>query len=193
MGVIMNKVNVTSRRTTIKIKNINSGELINFSTRIESARFVGRYYGRVVCEMKQLQATVFSIDGEEYVFVFNDEERPIKSRSPSCIVCAPISWQLIEAVSKSEERTPLYSYLSAGRFFGLLIGHIREEEKREGKGMLARIFIVDGEEYVIEFGGRRRERNGCKGVYCCWRGIYDRVWWAGEEDKEGWRGFVPEF
>ena len=172
----MNKVNIASKGTNIKIRNINSPELINFSTRIESARFVGTSDSRVVYEMKNPQATVFCIDGEEYIFVYNDEERPIKSAYTSCMVHPPLSWGLIEAVSKFGERTPLYSYLSAGRFFGLLIGDIQEEEKREGKGMLARVFIVDGEEYTIEFGGRKRERNGRKGVHCRWRGIYDRVW-----------------
>ena len=152
----MNKVNVTRKRPTIKMKNIDSGELIHFSTRIESARFVGTYDGRVVYEMKQPQATVFSIDGEEYVFVFNDEERSIKSRSPSKVVHPPLPRNLIEAVSKLGERTPLSSYSEAGRFVGLSLGHIQEEEKREGKGMAARVFIVGGEGYTIEFGGRKR-------------------------------------
>ena len=173
MRVNMNKV--ANRETRIRVKNINSGESINFSTRIESARFVGTSDGMVRYEMGNTQATVFCIDGEEYVFVYNDEERPIMSeykRHP------PLTQGMIEAVSKTGERIPLYSYLVAGRFFGLLIGDVQEEEKREEKGALARVFIVDGEEYAMEFGERERERkNGRKGIHCRWRGIYDRVWW----------------
>ena len=176
MGVNMDKV--ANRETRIRVKNINSGESINFGTRIESARFVGASDGRVRYEMGNPQATVFCIDGEEYVFVYNDEERPIKSAYKSCMVHPPLSWGMIEAVSKIGERTPLYSYLTAGRFFGLLIGDIQEEENREGKGALARVFIVDGEEYTMEFGERERKKNGRKGIHCRWRGIYDRVWWT---------------
>ena len=174
----MNKDNVASRDTRIGIKNINSGELINFSTRIESARFVGISDGRVKYEMKNLQATVFCIDGEEYVFVYDDKERPIKSEYKSCMVHPPLTWEMIEAVSKIGERTPLYLYLTAGRFFGLLIGDVQEEESRGRKGALARVFIVDGEEYTMEFGERERKKNGCKGIHCRWRGLYDRVWWT---------------
>ena len=148
---------ITRKRPTIKIKDVNSGELIHFSTRIDSARFVGTYDGRVVYEMKQPQATVFAIEGGEYVFVINDEERPIRSRSPSRVVLAPISRYLIEAVSRSGERTPFHTYYEAARFVGLFIGHIQEEEKREGKGIEAMVFLVGGEEYTIEFGGRERK------------------------------------
>ena len=171
MGANMNKV--ANRETRIRVKNINSDESIEFGTRIESARFVGTSDGRVKYEMKNPQATVFCIDGEEYIFVYNDEERPIKSEYKSCMVHPPLSWEIIEAVSKIGERTPLYSYLTAARFFGLLIGDVQEEERRA----LARVFIVDGEEYTMEFGERERKKNGCKGIHSCYRGIYDRVWW----------------
>ena len=174
----MNKDNIASRGTRIGVKNINSGELINFSTRIETARFVGASDSRVKYEMKNPQATVFCIDGEEYIFVYNDKGRPIKSEYESCMVRPPLSWGVIEAVSKIGERTPLYSYLTAARFFGLLIGDIEEEEKREGKGALARVFVVDGEEYTMEFGERERKRSGSRRVHCRWRGVYDRVWWT---------------
>ena len=157
---------ITRKRPTIKIKDINSGELIDFSTRIDSARFVGAYDGRVVFEMTQPQATVFAIEGGEYIFVFNDEERPIRSRSPSRVVLAPISRYLIEVVSRSgEERTPFYTYYEAARFVGLFIGHIQEEEKRERKGIAAMVFLVGGGEYTIEFGGRGRK----VGMVCKYR------------------------
>ena len=172
----MNKV--VNRETRIRVKNINSGESINFSTRIDSARFVGTYDGRVRYERGNPQARVFCIDGEEYVFVYDDEERPIKSEYKSCMEHPPLTQGMIEAVSKTGERTPLYSYVSAARFFGLLIGDIQEEEKREDKGALARVFVVDGEEYTIEFGERERKRSGSRRVRCRWREIYDRVWWT---------------
>ena len=176
MGVNMNKV--ANRETRIRVKNINSGESINFDTRIESARFVGASDGMVRYEIGNSQARVFCIDGEEYVFVYDDEERQIKTEYKSCMVHPPLTQWLIEAVSKTGERTPLYSYLTAARFFGLLIGDVQEKEKREEKGALARVFIVDGEEYTMEFGERERKKNGRKGIHCRWRGIYDRVWWT---------------
>ena len=166
----MNKV--ANRGTRIRVKNINSGKSIIFGTRIESARFVGTSDCWVRYEMGNPQARVFCIDGEEYVFVYNDEERLIMlehKRHP------PLTQGMIEAVSKTGERTPLYSYLTAARFFGLLIGDVLEEEKREGKGALARVFVVGREDFTMEFGERERKRSGSRRIYCRWRGIYD--WW----------------
>ena len=116
---------------------------------------------------------MFCIDGEEYVFVYDDEERPITQeykRHP------PLVKGIIEVVSSTGERTPLYSYLSAARHLGLLIGHVLEEEKREGKRELAKGYVIGKKVYTIEFGGRKRKKSQGKGICCRWKGIYDRDW-----------------
>ena len=138
---------------------------------INSARFVGTYGGVMRSEIGNQQARVFCIDGEEYVFVYDDDERPIKQeykRHP------PLVKGLIEVVSSEGERTLLYSYLSAARHLGLLIGHIIEEERREDKGEFAKGYVIGKKVYTIEFGGRKREKSQSKGVRCYWKGIYDR-------------------
>ena len=63
--VNMNKV--VNRETRIRIKNINSGESINFSTRIDSARFFGLLIGDIQEEEKGALARVFVAIGKEYM------------------------------------------------------------------------------------------------------------------------------
>ena len=160
---------VVNRKTRISIKNIHTGETIEFGRRIDAARFVGTYDGMVVYEARNERARVFCIDGKEYVFVYDNVERQIIQEHKEHL---PLAGGMIEAVSKTGGRTPLYSYLAAARFFGLLIGDIQEEEKREGKGELARVFLVDEEEFTMEFGERERKRSGGRCVHCHWRGVY---------------------
>ena len=162
---------VVDRETRIKVKNINTGVSFEFSACVDAARFVGEGGGYVRPAIGDERARVFCIDGEEYVFVYDDDERPIMQehkRHPSLVR------GLIEVVSSRGERTLLYSYVSAARHLGLLIGHIIEEERREGKRELAKGYVIGKEVYTIEFGGRRRKMRQGKGVCCNWKGIYDR-------------------
>ena len=169
----MNMNKVVNRETRIRVKNIHTGVSLEFCTRIEAARFVGESDNWARYEVKNLQARVHCIDGEEYVFVYDDEERPIMQEYKRDL---PLIWRLIEAVSSTGERTQFRSYLAAARFFGLLIGHVMEEEKREGRGELARTFVVGKKIYTIEFGGQERKNDSRKGICCRWKGIYDGDW-----------------
>ena len=160
-----------NKDTRIRVKNITSGESIIFYAMVNVGRFVGASGSCVRYGMGDSRARVFCIDGNEYVFVYDDVERPIMQeykRSP------PLTQGLIEAVSMDGERTPLYSYLSAAKFLGLLIGHVLDEEEREEKGELARVFRVGGKRYTMEFGERKRQQSCGRNIHCHWKGIYDR-------------------
>ena len=162
---------VADSRTRIKVKNIHTGVSFEFSTLINSARFVGTTDNVMRYEVRNKEARVFCIDGEEYVFVYDEEERPIMQeykRHP------PLAKGLIEVVSSTGERTPLYSYLSAARHLGLLIRHVMEEERRGEKRELASRYVIGKKVYTIEFGGERRKMSQSKGIRCHWKGIYDR-------------------
>ena len=164
-------IKTVNRVTRIKVKNIHTGISFEFSTHVEAARFVGTTDGYMRYAIRDKQARVFCIDGEEYVFVYDEEERPIMQeykRPPT------LANGIIEAVSSTGERTPFYSYLSVAKHLGLLVGHILEEEERARRRELAKGYVIGKKVYTIEFGGKRRNKSQGKGICCHWKGIYDR-------------------
>ena len=164
-------IKTVNRETRKRVKNINTGVSFEFCTHVEAARFVGTTDGYMRYAIRDEQARVFCIDGEEYVFVYDGEERPIMQEYERLPTLAN---GLIEAVSSTGERTQLHSYLSAARFFGLLIGHVLEEERRGERRELAKGYVIGKKVYTMEFGGRKRNKSQGKGICCHWKGIYDR-------------------
>ena len=169
-NIMLTPTRVANSRTRIKVKNIHTDVSFEFTAMINSARFVGVTNNAMRYAISDEQARVYCVDGEEYVFVYDDEERPIErgiSRGP------PLVRGLIEVVSSTGRRTMHYSYLSAAKNLGLLIGHVIEEENRARRGELAKGYVVGKEVYTIEFDGKRRDKSHSKGIRCCWKGIYD--------------------
>ena len=164
----MSKLADSSNR--IRVKNIYTGVSFEFSKLVNSARFLGATGNNVRYGIMDEVARVYCIDGEEYVFVYDDKERPMEgsSRGPS------LSNGLVEVVSSTGERTPFFSYLSVAKHLGLLVGHVLEEEKRARKRELAKGYVIGKKVYTIEFDGERRKKSQSKGICCYWKGIYDR-------------------
>ena len=81
---------------------------------------------------------------------------------------------LVEVVSSTGERTPFSSYLSVAKHLGLLVGHVLEEKKREGRREYGKRYVIGKKMYTIEFDGKRRKMSQSQGIRCHWKGIYDR-------------------
>ena len=117
------------------------------------------------------KARVYLIDGEEYVFVYDDEERPMEGYSTGL----PLANGLIEVVSSTGRRTPHNSYLSVAKHLGLLVRHVMEEEKRWKNNQFAKRYVTGKVVYTIEFDGEgSRDEDHSSGIRCHWKGIYDR-------------------
>ena len=61
------------------------------------------------------------------------------------------------------------SYFEVARRFGLLVGDVIEDSKREK----ARIHVLDGKEFFFEYNGKKREVATSWKVICKRWGIYD--------------------
>ena len=153
----------------IRVKNVYTNVSFEFSKMINAARFLGATGNNMRYGILDEVARVYRVDEEEYVFVYDDKERPME-RSSGC----PSLNGLVEVVSSTGERTPFFSYLLVAKHLGLLIGHVMEEEKRARNGELAKRYVTGKEVYTIEFGGKRRNMNQSHGIRCHWKGIYDK-------------------
>ena len=148
----------------VRAKNIRTGVLIEFDKMVNAARFVGTTGANMRCGFGYAKARVYHVGGEEYVFEYDGKERPLGDGSRWSSLDGSI-----EIVSRTRERTLLFSYLSVAKYLGLLVGHILEEEKRE----LAKKYVLGKETYTIEFKRERRRKDNGKGIVCHWKGIYD--------------------
>ena len=150
----------SSNRT--RVKNICSGVLIEFDKMINAARLVGTTGANMRCGFGYETARVYRVGEEEYVFEYDGKERPLEDGSR----CSSLDGSAV-AVSGEGERIPFPSYLSIAKHLGLLIGHIYEERKRE----LAKKYVLGKETFTIEFEGKRRQKDGGRGIHCRWKGI----------------------
>ena len=162
---------VADRGNRIRVKNINTGVSFEFTTMINAARFLGVTDNTMRYSINDKEARVYLIDGEEYVFTYDDEERPIEQGIRRGTIIAK---GMMEVVSSTGERTMHYSYLSVARQLGLLIRHVMEEEKRAGKEEKAKNYMVGKEMFTLEFGKKEREKYFGRGIRCHWKGIYDK-------------------
>ena len=115
-----------------------------------------------------MKAKMYREGEKEYVFEYDGEERPMERSSSQRELNGSI-----EVVSGVGERTTHYSYLSVARYLGLLIGHVKEEEKRAREGEPSRRYALGKKRYTIEFEGKSRQKDNGRGIVCRWKGIYD--------------------
>ena len=155
----------------VRVKNINTGVSFEFTTMINAARFLGVTDNTMRYSINDEEARVYLIDGEEYVFTYDDDERSIEQGIRRGTIIAK---GMIEVVSSTGEKTTHYSYLSVAKQLGLLIRHVIEEERRAEKGEMAKNYIVGKEIFTLEFGGEEREKCFGRGIRCHWKGIYDK-------------------
>ena len=160
---------VANRDTRIRVKNVRTGVSFEFLAMIDAARFVGTTGGNMRCGIAYVKAKMYCVGGEEYVFVYDDKERPTQGSSSE-----PSLTSSVGIVSSTGERTLLFSYISVAKYLGLLIGYVIEEEKRARNGELAKRYILGREAYTMEFGEEERQKCFGNGIRCHWKGIYDK-------------------
>ena len=148
----------------IRVKNIQTGVLIEFAKMINAARFVGTTANNMRWRLGDETMGVYCVDGKEYVFEFDGVEKPLEGGSYYYEVDGSVM-----VVSGKRERMPFPSFILAAKYLGLLLGHVKEERKRE----LARKFVLGKETFTLEFGGKRRQKDKGRGIHCRWKGIYD--------------------
>ena len=171
-NVMTTPAKLADRSTRIRVKNINTGVSFEFSKMVNVARFVGTTIGNVKGGITFETARGYCIGGEEYVFVYDDKERPIEG----CTTTELLTNGLVDVVSSTGERTSFFDYLSVAQHLGLLVGHIIEEEKRAWNKELAKVYVIGGRRYTIEFFWEKREMSQSQGIRCHWKGIYDGDW-----------------
>ena len=151
----------------IRVKNIRTGVLIEFSKLINAARFVGTTTVIMRRGFGSETARVYRVGEEEYVFEYGGVERPLEEGSG----CRFSLDGVVVAVT-GEGLISFPSCLSLAKHFGLLVGHILEEKRRK----LARKYVLGKETFYIEFDGKKRQKDGGRGIHCHWKGIYDGDW-----------------
>ena len=171
-NIMITPAKVANSSNRIRVKNVYTNVSIEFEKMIDAARFVGTTGNNMRCGIAYEEAKVYIVGGEEYVFVYDDKERPTQGFSTG----RSLTNSLVEVVSSKGERYPFSTYLSVAKCLGLLIGHVMEEEKRAWNGELAKRYILGKEAYTIEFGGEEREKYFGRGIRCHWKGIYDGDW-----------------
>ena len=164
-------VKCANKSNRVRVKNIRTGVLFEFSAMINAARFVGTTGANMRCGFGYETARVYRVGEEEYVFEYDGKERPLEDGS---------RWSslngLVEVVSSTGRRRQFDSYLLVARQLGLLVGHVIEEEKRWKNNQFAKRYVLGREEQTIEFGKKERKKDCGRGIVCEWRGIYDGDW-----------------
>ena len=151
----------------IRVKNIRTGVLIEFDKMINAARFMGTTGGHMRWGLDYEKARVFREGEEDYVFEYDGVERPIES-----YIIQKEEGGTVKVVSGKGERIYFPSFISVAKHLGLLVGHIYEERKRE----LAHKYVLGKETFILEFGGKKRQKDRGRGIHCRWKGRYDGDW-----------------
>ena len=152
----------------IRVKNIRTGVLFEFTAMVNAARFLGATRANMNYGIVDEVAKVYRVGEKEYVFEYDGVERPMVRSSSQ-----RMSNGLIEVVSSTGRRRRFDSYLSVARQLGLLVGHVIEEEKRWKNNQFAKRYVTGKEVYTIEFKGEERDKDRSNGIVCHWKGIYD--------------------
>ena len=160
---------IANKSNRIRVKNIRTGVSFEFLAMINAARFVGTTGANMRCGIAYEIARTYCMGGEEYVFVYDDKDRPTQGFSTE-----PSLNGLVEVVSSTGRRRQFDSYLSVARQLGLLVGHVIEEEKRWKNNQFAKRYVTGKENYTIEFEGEERDKDCSGGIVCHWKGIYDK-------------------
>ena len=155
---------VANKGTCIRVKDINNGNLIEFPKMVEVARFLGTHVSFMRNGIRYESAMVYNVGRREYVIEYNGEERPLRIGR----------WyheegKKITALHRNGWSREFISYFEVARYFGLLVGEVIEDSKR----LKARIHVLNGEEFILEFYGKKREIVTSWKVDCRRWGIYD--------------------
>ena len=153
-----------NKSTRMRVKDINSGDLIEFPKMVEVARFLGTHVSFMRNGIRYGSAMVYKVGGNEYVIEYDGNERPLKvgywyhEEGKRIMVSNMNGWNM-----------EFSSYFEVARCFGLLVGDVIEDSKREK----ARIHVLDGKEFFFEYNGKKREVVTGWKVICKRWGIYD--------------------
>ena len=158
-----------NKSNRIRVKNIRTGVLFEFSKMVNSARFLGATRANMSYGINDEVARVYRVGEEEYIFEYDGVDRSIGSYGYERTYGG-----LIEVVSSTGRRRQFDSYLSVARQLGLLVGHVIEEEKRWRNNQFAKRYVTGKENYTIEFEGEERDKDRGSGIVCHWKGIYEK-------------------
>ena len=163
--------NLANRSNRVRVKNVYTGVLFEFTPMLNSARFMGATYNNMRYGINDEVARVFSVGQDKFVFEYDGVERHNGYNSVERVLDG-----FVEVVWSSGLRERFDSYLSVAIHLGLLIGHIMEEEDRWRDKKLAKSYTIGKKCCTLEFNGERREKDCCKGIVSHWMGLYVGDW-----------------
>ena len=154
-----------NKSTCMGVKDICNGDLIEFQKMVEVARFLGTHVSYMRNGIRYGSAMVYRVGKKRYVIEYNGKERPLRIG-----YWCHEEGKKITAFHKNGWSREFFSYFGVARYFGLLVGEVIEDSKR----IKARIHVMNGEEFTLEFDGVKREIVTSWKVVCSKWGIYDR-------------------
>ena len=160
------------RSNRVRVKNVYTGVLFEFSIMSNSARFLGVGHNIMRYGTMYESARVFRVGRDRFVFEYDGVER----HSGYCDVEEKVLDGFVEVVWGSGLRERFDSYLSVAIHIGLLIGYIVEEEDRWRGGKLAKRYKVGKKYCTLEFNGESRENDYGKCIVSHWMGLYVGDW-----------------
>ena len=163
--------NLANRSNRVRVKNVHTGVLFEFSIISNSARFMGAKHNNMRYGILDEEARVFCVGQDKFVFEYDGVERPC-----GCDVGEKFLDGFVEVVWGSGNTERFDSYLSVAIHLGLLIGHIIEEEDRWRDKKLAKTYTIGKECCTLEFNGERRQKDYGKGIVSHWKGLYVGDW-----------------
>ena len=158
---------LANRSNRVRVKNVYTGVLFEFSIISNSARFLGATHNNMRYGILDGVARVFCVGQDKFVFEYDGVERPSGYDVEEKVLDG-----FLEVVWSSGHTERFDSYISVAIRLGLLIGHIMEEEKRE----LARTFSIGKKCCTLEFNGERRQKDYGRSIVSHWMGIYGIDW-----------------
>ena len=159
--------NLANRSNRIRVKNVYTGILFEFSAMANSARFLGATRNNMSFGIIDEEARVFRVGQDKFVFEYDGVERPSGYDVEEKVLDG-----FVEVVWGSGLRERFDSYLSVAIHLGLLIGHIMEEEDRWRDKKLAKTYTIGKKYCTLEFNGERRQMDCGKGIVSHWMGLY---------------------
>ena len=163
--------NLANRSNRVRVKNVHTGVLFEFTIISNSARFMGATHNNMRYGIKDKVARVFCVGQDKFVFEYDGVERPSGYDVEEKVLDG-----FVEVVWGSGLRERFDSYLSVAIHLGLLIGHIMEEEDRWREKELAKTYTIGKKCCTLEFNGERRQRDYGKGIVSHWMGLYEGDW-----------------
>ena len=175
--------NLANRSNRIRVKNIKTGVLFEFTQMVNAARFLGATYKNMTFGIIDKEACTYIVGEDKFVFEYDGVERSISGCALKRVFGGGFAMKkevfengFVEVVWGSGDRERFDSYLSVAIHLGLLIGHIIEEEDRWRKEELAKTYTIGKECCTLEFNGERRQRDYGKGIVSHWKGLYVEDW-----------------